>query len=168
MAPFLLHLDKTISIYSDFAFRRSLSNGSLYSLKDAEQFSNLQATRDIDPSIEKRAQMNDAEDRCSRLFLYLPDPFADHGHGSQINTYIMGVTTSTYLNRAFVLVEPPLEVSKYAGGSQFGCPIDAFHETMTKTSLRRDANWQVHEDFQVDFLGWSNNLHGYCMDVKKL
>mmetsp|Transcript_22011 Transcript_22011/g.47850 ORF Transcript_22011/g.47850 Transcript_22011/m.47850 type:complete len:555 (-) Transcript_22011:88-1752(-) len=151
-APFLLSLGTTISINSDFGFRRSLSNGSLYSLKDADQYSNLQASHDIDHSIENRARQNDDPDKCSRILLYLPDFFADHGHGSQINTYIMGVTTATYLNRAMVLVEPPLEVNKYAGGSQFGCPIDAFHETMTKTSsLRGEANWHVREDFPLGF-----------------
>jgi len=150
MAPFLLSLEST---YSDLAFRRSLSSDSLYSLKDAEEYSNLQGTHEIDYSIEKRAQENTDKDRCSRLFLYLPDVFSDHGHGSQINTYIMGVTTSTYLNRAMVMVEPPLENSKYAGGSQFGCPIDAFHETMTQTSSLRnqEASWQVKKDFPLGF-----------------
>lgn len=152
MAPFLLSLNKTF-IYSDFGFRRSLSNGSLYSLKDAKQYSNLQASHDIDRSIENRARQNDEPDKCSRVFLYLPDYFADHGHGSQINTYIMGVTTATYLNRAMVLAEPPLEMNKYNGGSQFGCPIDAFHETMTKTSssLRGEPNWQIRENFPLGF-----------------
>lgn len=149
MAPFLLSLDS--NMISPFAFRRSLSNGSLYSLRDAEEYSNLQASHEIDHSIEKRALENDEDDKCSRLFLYLPDPFADHGHGSQINTYIMGVTTATFQNRAMILVEPPLEHSRYPGGSQFGCPIDAFHETMTKTSLRSKTKWEVHADFPMGF-----------------
>ncbi|KAL7524335.1 hypothetical protein ACHAXR_000529, partial [Thalassiosira sp. AJA248-18] len=51
-----------------------------------------------------------------------------------------------------VLVEPPLKMSKYAGGSQFGCPIDAFHETMTKTSsLRKEVDSQVKKDFPMGF-----------------
>lgn len=151
-APLLLSLDG--GLLPDLAYRRSLSNGSLYSLKNSQGYSNLQDLRDIDPSIENRARKNNDPDRCSRLFLYLPDPFADHGHGSQINTYIMGVSTSTYLDRAMLLVEPPPEVDRYAGGSQFGCPVDAFRETMTKTSsLRRnvEASWEVKEDFPRGF-----------------
>jgi len=153
VSTFLLSHDGSISSYSDFAFRRGLSEGSLYSLKDAEKYSNLQDVSDIDYSIEERAQANNAEDKCSRLFLYLPDTFADHGHGSQINNYILGVTTSTYLDRAMVLVEPPMDMNTYAGGSQFGCPIDAFRETMTQTSSLRhqQANWNVASDFPLGF-----------------
>jgi len=153
VSTFLLSHNGSITSYSDFTFRRGLSEGSLFSLKDAEKYSNLQDVSDIDYSIEERAQANNAKDKCSRLLLYLPDMFADHGHGSQINNYIMGVTTSTYLDRAMLLVEPPVEINTYAGGSQFGCPIDAFRETMTQTSSLRhqQANWNVASDFPLGF-----------------
>ncbi|KAL9186886.1 hypothetical protein ACHAXT_010606 [Thalassiosira profunda] len=135
---------------ADLGLRRSLSNGSLYGLRDAEEFAQFQDSADVDRSIEERAQRA-AGERCDRLLLYLPDPFADHGHGSQINTYLMGVTTATYLDRAMVLVEPPVEASKYPGGSQFGCPVDAFRETVTQTSLRKAATWEVKEGFPRGF-----------------
>jgi len=40
----------------------------------------------------------------------------------------MSIVTATYLNRALLLLEPPLDgrSNHYEGGSQFGCPIDAF------------------------------------------
>eukprot|EP00581_Thalassiosira_minuscula_P020107 CAMPEP_0183718116 /NCGR_PEP_ID=MMETSP0737-20130205/11461_1 /TAXON_ID=385413 /ORGANISM="Thalassiosira miniscula, Strain CCMP1093" /LENGTH=72 /DNA_ID=CAMNT_0025947611 /DNA_START=47 /DNA_END=262 /DNA_ORIENTATION=+ len=53
MAPFLLSLDESMLGYG---WQRSLS----------VEFSNLQRTEEIDHSIETRAQMNDAEDKCSR------------------------------------------------------------------------------------------------------
>lgn len=148
MAPFLLSMDSSIiSLYG----RRNLSNVSLYSLKDTERYSQLQALEDIDPTIEERARNDYDSDRCSRVFVYLPDQFSDHGHGSQINTYIAGFLASAFLDRPMVLLEPPMEKSKYSGGSQFGCPVDAFHETVTKTSLRGEANWHVREDFPMGF-----------------
>ncbi len=52
--------------------------------------------------------------------------FVDHGHGSQNNTYSMGTTTTKYQDQVTVLVEPPLGSGKYASGSQFGCPVNAF------------------------------------------
>lgn len=159
VAPLLLTLDEGgFSRYGyDFGLRRSLSNGSLYSLRDAEKYSTFQASEDVDRSVEerarKRAREGDDPDRCARVLLYLPDLFADHGHGSQINTYLMGATTATYQDRAMVLAEPPLGIGKYASGSQFGCPVDAFQENVAgkKANLRGDAGWTVREDFPRGF-----------------
>ncbi|KAL7533547.1 hypothetical protein ACHAWF_004536 [Thalassiosira exigua] len=159
VAPLLLTLDEGgFSRYGyDFGLRRSLSNGSLYSLRDAEKYSTFQASEDVDRSVEerarKRAREGDDPDRCARVLLYLPDLFADHGHGSQINTYLMGATTATYQDRAMVLAEPPLGSGKYASGSQFGCPVDAFQENVAgkKANLRGDAGWTVREDFPRGF-----------------
>ena len=128
--------------------RRSLYHSGIYSLKDSDLYSNLQSLDDIDTSIETKAVLaaanNNSENndnnnnRCSNLFIYLPDLFSEHGHGSQINTYIMSIISATYLDRSLVLLEPPMDAltergenaNRYAGGSQFGCPIDAFKEAL--------------------------------------
>ena len=174
-AAILLSLDQTFSPINDELRRHLLSSSDLlYTFKDSELFTNLQSMDDIDTSIEYRAQNNDDTNKCNRLFIYLPDSFAKHGHGSQINTYIMSITVSTYLNRALILLEPPIsEGNQYAGGSQFGCPIDAFHEAMgVQTSLRGtsargddadvssstgiNASWSIRDDFP---LGFSRLVH---------
>jgi len=122
-------------------------------------YTNLQSIDTIDTSIEYRAQHNDDTNKCNRLFIYLPDLFAKHGHGSQINAYIMSITVSTYLNRALILLEPHISKrNPCAGGSQFGCPIDAFNEAMgvqTSRSLKGegsiDASWSIRDDFPLGF-----------------
>ncbi|KAL3815534.1 hypothetical protein ACHAXA_004179 [Cyclostephanos tholiformis] len=112
-----------------------------------EQYANLQSSRDIDPTIEARARdrsfLADSDydnadggrggrggGRCGRAFLFLPDFFASHGHGSQIQLYIMAGVVSTYLDRAMIVIDPPLgmDIMSNPGGSQFGCPVDAFHK----------------------------------------
>lgn len=119
------------------------SGGNALYWDNHEQYTNLQLSRDIDPSIEARAHDQDQHwlsdndgggrtkengGKCSRLFLYLPDMFSKHGHGSQIQLYITGVVASTYLDRAMLVVDPPIgqDINFYEGGSQFGCPVDAF------------------------------------------
>lgn len=141
LGALLLPLDGTIA-----AYRRVLSEVGLASARGrgdaAREYAHL--ATDVDASVEEDARKkNDAPDRCARLLLYLPDVFADHGHGSQLNTYLMGALTATYLDRGMVLVEPPLEKSKHAGGSQFGCPVDAFREEKTPAGAR----WDVKPDF---------------------
>lgn len=161
LSPFLMSLDH--ARVGPFAASRSLSSGALYSLKSAHEYTNLQDAQDIDTDIETLAMAQTADpehdDKCSRVFLYLPDVFAGHGHGSQINTYLIGVTMATYLDRAMLLVEAPLgqetQKTKYAGGSQFGCPIDAFKETYASypnpKPLRSKPKWEVREEFPRGF-----------------
>ena len=98
----------------------------------------LQHPQDVDWTVEHRASEIDSyylnhpseyNARCNNLMIYMPDAFAFHGHGSQINTYLMAVLVSTYLDRPLLLLEPEGEYNKYEGGSQFGCPED-FHKGM--------------------------------------
>ena len=95
-----------------------------------EKYSTLQHLNDIDQSIERRAKATASADKCDNMLLYLPDMdhFSAHGHGSQLNNYIVAVLTGTYLNRNVLMLDPPNDKSSYAGGSQFGCPKDAFEE----------------------------------------
>lgn len=140
---------------SDIAFgQRFLS--SIGSLSDVEEYSHMSRSSDIDPSIEARALANDDPNKCSRMFLYLPNDIQFHGHGSQFQPYVRAALSSTYLDRAMVLVEPlSKSLEAYpAGGSQFGCPVDAFRETVTKTSVRTGsgkADDEIREDFPSGF-----------------
>ena len=146
MLPFLLSMQSSLSSFypSDSFLRRSLS------FNDITKYSTLQDVNDIDSSIEKRAKAEAGGDKCNNIFMYMPDlqSFGDHGHGSQINTYIVAALMGTYLDRNFVLLEPP-NGGKYAGGSQFGCPVDAFEEIhMTSPAPSSGANgWQIKENF---------------------
>ena len=152
MSPFIINLQGSLSSFypsSSFFLRRSLS------FNDIENYSTLQDVNDIDKSIERRAKAKASDDKCNNMFLYLPDPqhFSSHGHGSQINTYIMSVLVGTYLNRNVLLVEPPNQNSEFAGGSQFGCPVDAFEEIhMTSpSSATASDSWQIKQDFPGGF-----------------
>ena len=47
------------------------------------------------------------------------------------------------------MFDPPNDKSSYAGGSQFGCPKDAFDETQIMQSSQAsspDGSWQVKEN----------------------
>lgn len=147
MIPFIISLQGSLSLFfpSNFLFlSRSLS------FHDIEKYSTLQDVKDIDPSIESRAIAKVDIDNCSNVFLYLPERFSDHGHGSQINTYIEAILVGTYLNRRVLIVDPPNERSHYAGASQFGCPVDAFeeiHMNSTASWTTSSDNWQIKENF---------------------
>ncbi|EED91713.1 predicted protein [Thalassiosira pseudonana CCMP1335] len=119
-----------------------------FSLRNQEKYSTLQETSAIDASIERRAKEQSNANDCSNLMVYLPDQFAFHGHGSQINTYLLAVTSATYLNRPLLLVEPPFEQSSYASGSQFGCPVDAFDEVHSESV---EVNLKIKKDFVGGF-----------------
>ena len=166
--------------YSHLGGRRSLlySGGNALYWDSHEQYTNLQLSRDIDASIEARAHDQDQHGlpdddggrgrtkqkggKCSRLFLYLPDMFSLHGHGSQIQLYITGVVASTYLDRAMLVVDPPVgqDINLYEGGSQFGCPIDAFLPSSSPPSssenTNKDNNLLLREKFPT---GLSRLIH---------
>eukprot|EP00986_Skeletonema_menzelii_P004751 scaffold1665_cov149-Skeletonema_menzelii.AAC.1 len=116
-----------------------------------EKYSTLQDINDIDQSIERRAKATATASayKCDNMLLYLPDMdhFSAHGHGSQINTYIVSVLTGTYLNRNVLILDPPNDKSSYAGASQFGCPVDAFEENQMQSKASSSDSWQVKEDF---------------------
>ncbi|KAL3802528.1 hypothetical protein HJC23_012547 [Cyclotella cryptica] len=88
---------------------------------------------------------NDAdEDPCREILLTLPDEIRQSGQGAQLNHYLLSAVMATYLNKALVVAENPHyeyesgRPSKdlYDGGSQFGCPVDAFEDD--GTTLRAD------------------------------
>ncbi|KAL3799660.1 hypothetical protein ACHAW5_004309 [Stephanodiscus triporus] len=165
--------------------RRLLYSGGnpMYWDAQRERYANLQSSRDIDPSVEARARDRafagdggddgrggEGEGPCSRVFLYLPEFFADHGHGSQVQLYVMSSTISTYMDRAMIVLDPPLlsgiddDVldSDDTGGSQFGCPIDAIRGdsrmrsaavpgAATSSSSSSPRRRDMREDFPTGF-----------------
>ena len=118
-----------------------------------EKYSTLQHLNDIDQSIERRAKATASADKCDNVLLYLPDMdhFSAHGHGSQINTYIVAALTGTYLNRNFLILDPPNDWSSYDGASQFGCPVNAFQENQMQSQPSSPDSWQVKSDFPGGF-----------------
>lgn len=170
--------------------RRDLlySGGDPLYWDNQEQYANLQYSRDIDPTIEARAYdrsfADDDDDggqenggggggggRCDRALIYLPDFFASHGHGSQIQVYVMAAVVSTYLDRAMIVLDPPLGMDHMSnpGGSQFGCPIDAFHNERQQRGVggqddgggaRRSPLMPGLDDLREDFpTGLSRLIH---------
>eukprot|EP00804_Cyclotella_cryptica_P009091 CCRYP_003173-RA/>CCRYP_003173-RA protein AED:0.06 eAED:0.06 QI:285/1/1/1/1/1/2/104/575 len=88
----------------------------------------------------------DDEDPCREILLTLPDEIRQSGQGAQLNHYLLSAVMATYLNKALVVAENPHyeyesgRPSKdlYDGGSQFGCPVDAFEDGDGRTTLRED------------------------------
>jgi hypothetical protein len=124
-------------------------------------------TADNNVAVDKGTE----EDKCSQILLYFDNEYADHGHGSQINTYILSILLGTYLNRRVVLLSPPKHTDTiYHGGSPFGCPADAF-TTSTDTNYYFNVSSTAtttptfHQDFPnglsrlIDHPNW---LSGGC------
>lgn len=169
IAPFLLTFEQTLSVadyhqsnkpLNYYQYSNSNNVSDLYEYYMDNEYSYLQSKSDIDPSIESQAQAQAANhmdpNLCSRIFLYLPDDYGEHGHGSQINTYILAILTAAYQNRALVLLEPPMALNAYPGGSQFGCPVDAFREAMYSTHNNQQQHpsmsspvWTLRNDFPL-------------------
>ena len=78
------------------------------------------------------------KDKCDEILLFMPHLFGvgNHGHGSQLNNYILAAMVATYLNKAMVILEAPADVYDVEGGSQFGCPMDAFEKSETLANSR--------------------------------
>ncbi|KAL3767354.1 hypothetical protein ACHAWO_007297 [Cyclotella atomus] len=113
---------------SAYELSRSLDISQGYS-----DYTTLQNPQDVDSSVDRRADEiasyyashpSEYNKRCDNIMIYMPNSFAFHGHGSQMNTYLMAVLVSTYLDRPLLLLEPEGVWNKYEGGSQFGCPTD--------------------------------------------
>jgi hypothetical protein len=134
------------TLYHRYLTLQDYSNGENYlTFQGVKTF-----TADNNVVVDKEKE----EDKCSQILLYFDNEYADHGHGSQINTYILSILLGTYLNRRVVLLSPPKHTDTiYHGGSPFGCPADAF-------ATSTDANYYFSESsatatttptFQHDF-----------------
>lgn len=93
----------------------------------------------IDFSIDERLTW-EGQDNCNDVLLYMPYQHSINGQGAQLNAYIKVSLLATFLNKALVVIEAddfhylPEWAKKmpkntlYDGGSQFGCPVDAFSD----------------------------------------
>lgn len=95
--------------------------------KDTTQFETLLPPSEIDFTIDKRLTW-DQPDKCDDVIILMPYSKAQHGQGSQLNSYLMASLLATFLGKALVILEPPRAANKYPSGSQFGCPVDAFED----------------------------------------
>lgn len=85
---------------------------------------------------------------CDDVLVFMPQPFAHNGHGSQINSYILASLVATFENRAMVLLEPPNELNSFKSNSQFGCPPEAWRTETRRTGAEPvKVGW--NEDFPV-------------------
>ena len=97
----------------------------------------------------------DSKSRCDDILLFLPHSFARNGHGSQINSYLLTVMLATYMDKAMLVLDPPIKYSKYPNGSQFGCPIDAFMNpdevllNTANTAKTKNANVDHHSKLEM-------------------
>jgi hypothetical protein len=83
---------------------------------------------------------------CDNIFLFMPQSFAHHGHGSQLNNYILASLIASHTNRAMILLEAPRENNEYKSNSQFGCPPEAWETTMPiKGGKPKKIGW--NDDF---------------------
>jgi hypothetical protein len=80
---------------------------------------------------------------CDNIFLFMPQSFAHHGHGSQLNNYILASLIASHTNRAMLLLDPPRESNEYKSNSQFGCPLEA---------------WQTKEGAKPKKIGWNEDF----------
>lgn len=112
----------------------SLHNNDVVDVvEDFGLFSTLQRPSDVvvrppSPSREGGGLGEDDDSAAVRydVLLYLPHLFGHFGHGNQLQNYITAVLVATFENSSLVLLEPPPGKERFAGGSQFGCPPDAF------------------------------------------
>ncbi|KAL3791653.1 hypothetical protein HJC23_003910 [Cyclotella cryptica] len=86
----------------------------------------------IDYTVNERVAWKN-EDKCDNIILFMPYFFSGHGHGFQLNCYLMAVVVAAFLDKALVILEPPHSENRFDTWSQFGCPADAFEdESYTK------------------------------------
>ena len=71
----------------------------------------------IDPTISERLTWQ-SEDKCDRVFLFMPYFFSGHGQGFQINCYLMAAVMATFMDMALVVLEPPHDLNRFETWSQ--------------------------------------------------
>lgn len=105
----------------------------------------------IDGSMFKKQKPEDfiessSSSPCDSIFLFMPQPFAHNGHGSQLNNFLLASLVATFTDRAMVLLDPPNELNPFKSNSQFGCPIEAW-----RTEMRRKGGEPVKVGWNEDF-----------------
>lgn len=71
----------------------------------------------IDPTMSERLMWR-SEDKCDRVFLFMPYFFSGHGQGFQINCYLMAAVMAAFMDMALVVLEPPHDLNRFDTWSQ--------------------------------------------------
>jgi hypothetical protein len=71
----------------------------------------------IDQTISERLTWEN-EDKCDRVFLFMPYFFSGHGQGFQINCYLMAALMAAFMDMALVVLEPPHKLNRFDTWSQ--------------------------------------------------
>ncbi|KAL7477725.1 hypothetical protein ACHAW6_003521 [Cyclotella cf. meneghiniana] len=85
------------------------------------------SSSEIDFTVDERVPWKN-EDKCDNIILFMPYFFSGHGHGFQLNCYLMASVVAAFLDKALVILEPPHSENRFDTWSQFGCPADAFED----------------------------------------
>jgi hypothetical protein len=126
----------------DFWGIDSIKSGRSLSIEDPThhpyEYETLVPPSQIDFSIDERLTW-EGDANCNDVLLYMPYQHSINGQGAQLNAYIKVSLLATFLNKALVVLEADTfhylpewgdklpSDTLYDGGSQFGCPVDAFN-----------------------------------------
>ena len=102
-------------------------------------FETLVQPSEIDLLLQRRLPTIEEGHECDDILLYMPnqqqandddndddDVGLNNGVEGQLNSYLMAVMLATFTSKAMVILESKEDL--VPGGSQFGCPSDAFKE----------------------------------------
>jgi hypothetical protein len=119
---------------------------------DIINFETLVHPSEIDLLMPRRLPEIEDGHECDDILLYMPsqhqaandDDIGLNGVGGQLNSYLMAVMLATYTSKAMVILESKEDL--VPGGSQFGCPTDAFKEAGRSSSgQQRFTKAEVHQ-----------------------
>ena len=127
-------------------------------------FETLVPPSEIDLLLQRRLPEIEEGRECDDILLYMPHAASDNNEGDgdtnhhgggivaqQLNNYLMAVMLSTFTSKAMVLLEPKEDL--VPGGSQFGCPSDAFdvqsndNKGALDTDIADDKKRKTKQDF---------------------
>ncbi|KAL7482006.1 hypothetical protein ACHAW6_007692 [Cyclotella cf. meneghiniana] len=140
--------DDRHSFHERTLFLRPTSSGTSANLEHFSPYETMIPPSQIDVDVRHRLAWNrshdDADDPCRDILLTMPDEIRKSGQGAQLNHYLLSAVMAAYLDKALVVAENPkfeFEIGRpsndlYDGGSQFGCPVDAFDDD--GNSIKKD------------------------------
>lgn len=115
-------------------------------------FETLVQPSEIDLLLQRRLPAIEEGHECDDILLYMPsqqlqeDDDIDNVHANgvegQLTSYLMAVMLATYTSKAMVILESNEDL--VPGGSQFGCPSNAFNEA--KKSAGKEQRFDTDED----------------------
>lgn len=114
-------------------------------------FETLVQPSEIDLLLQRRLPAVEEGHECDDILLYMPNQLQGgndddnapvSGIEGQLNSYLMAVMLATYTSKAMVILESKEDL--VPGGSQFGCPSNAFNEA--KKTAGKEQRFDTDED----------------------